>query len=98
MKSYDYGDIQKYFNSFIRIEMEPVMKIEPLTEELKSKVRNYFQTWEMWWLTESYIWLTYWRMRYHWIRIDKAEEYLRKKREEKDLLSKMEENEDKKWF
>lgn len=56
----------------------------PLTEELISKVKNYFKTWDMWWMTESRIWLTYWRMRYHWIKIDVAEEYLEKARKEKE--------------
>jgi hypothetical protein len=69
------------------------IKIEPLTEELKSKVRNYFQTWDMGWLSESYIRLTYWRMRYHWIRIDKAEKYLEEKKREKLLAKEREKNE-----
>lgn len=59
------------------------MKMEPLTEKKISLVRNYFQTWEMGGLSESEIWFTYWRMRYHWMKIDKAEEYLEKKKEEK---------------
>jgi hypothetical protein len=74
------------------------IKIEPLTEELKSKVRNYFQTWDTWWLSESYIRLTYWRMRYHWIRIDKAEKYLEERRREKFLDKIQQENETEKPF
>lgn len=69
------------------------IKIEPLTEELKSKVRNYFQTWDIGWLPESYIRLIYWRMRYHWIRIDKAEKYLEEKKREKLLAKEREQNE-----
>lgn len=51
-------------------------KLKPLTEEEKSLVRNYFETWDDggWW--ESRLWFTYGRMRAHGETISKAEEYL----------------------
>lgn len=68
--------------------MKQMIKMEPLTEEKISLVRNYFETWELWWKSESEIWFTYWRMKYHWMKIDKAEEYLAEKRWEKEEVYK----------
>ena len=68
--------------------MREMIKMEPLTEEKISLVRNYFETWELWWKSESEIWFTYWRMRYYWMKIDKAEEYLAEKRWEKEEVYK----------
>lgn len=62
--------------------MKPI-EIKPITEEQKSIVRNYFETWDQWWLTTSNIRFCYWRMRAHWERIEKAEEELQKLKKRK---------------
>ena len=62
-----------------------MFNLKLLTEEQKQAVRNYFQTGDLWWFTESQIFIMYWRMKAHGIRIDKAEEIIadciRKKQE-----------------
>lgn len=58
--------------------MKEAIKLKPLTEEQISLVCNYFDTWDKWGLTESQIYILYGRMKYQWVRIDKAEEVIEK--------------------
>lgn len=58
--------------------MENPFKMNELTEEQVSQVVNYFDTWDIWNLTESKIWYMYGRMKHQGIKFDKAEEYLSK--------------------
>lgn len=59
------------------------IKLQALTEEEKSLVYKFFETWEKWWYSESKIRFMYWRMKDQGIRIEKAEEYLEKAKEKK---------------
>lgn len=52
------------------------IKIEPLTEENKYLVRNFFETWDTGGIGKWRIWFMYWRMRAHGESIPSAEAIL----------------------
>lgn len=60
------------------------IKKETITEDKISALVNFLDTWVIpeWW-TESRLAIFYWQIKYHWMKLDKAEEWLEKDRQKK---------------
>lgn len=63
--------------------MKEMMKIQPLTEEQKWIVHKFFEEFDKCWVSEHKIWIWYWRMKAEWIRIEQAEELIKKSKQRK---------------